>query len=609
MTANAMSAQGIVTAALLYLTAAACCAADQPAPWQSIHPSVQVFTEAPFSHTDVRTPPGFYGSPRVLPDIWSGDRRFDHSPSGWYRFDLPATVPEEPWSILLAKFTQNVEVFFNGKLIGQTAPSGEEPVNFNRPFLFSLPSAYWREADNRLEVRLTTMKTWGALAPIAVGPSRWLQPRYDHKFFVQITANQMAALISAFILLVSLYFWRLDPSTNTYLWLAVLAACWVMYTLNNFLTSYPLPHEWWRVVRRASIDLFGYAYVCFVHRFIGVRRPLLERLLAVYVMAMTGVYFYFSIVIEERLSYAVHMLSSIAGLYAAVVTVGALRRSFDHRNLVLLFVVVLTMLFTIHDSIYATGLRLGGLIQESYLGQLGVPLLFSFLLLMIAREFQRASVAARDANIHLESRVQAVSSALEASYERQRQAERRHATLMERDRISRDIHDDLGSKLLSLVYTASSESQARLARSALEDMRSIVASPTDEAHEILQDFGGEWHAEVAARTREAGLILEWRCPSQVLLEPHQGQQLSRALRELVTNVLKHANCSTLTVSAQFEQRTLVIRVEDDGIGMADAVANTGITSIRHRISELSGTVDWTSAPGGGTRAVIRLPMA
>ena len=575
--------------------------------FQPPHPSVLIYTEAEFAHADSEQPPGVYGPPQTLPDIWSGDKRFDTSPVGWYRFNLPDGKPEEPWAVMLAKFTQNIEVYFNGELIGRTAAPDEMPINFNRPFQFLLPTNYWMESGNQLEVRLTTMKNWGALTPIAVGPSQWIKLSFDQRFFFQITANQIAALVSLFLIIVSLLYWRMEAERTTYLWMAVVAACWLIYTLNNFLTSFPLPNEWWAILRRSSTDLFSFAYVAFVHRFLDLRRPVIEKIMLTYVVGMTVCYFIFYIVIEERLSYAFHAFTSVAGLYTAFITGRALLHNFDGRVLLLLGVIVTSTLFTVHDAIYATGYRIPGLIQEFYIGQVGVPVILCFLLLVIGRDFKKAAVAARRTNQELEARVEHISQELERSYQLRGEVERKHAAVMERNRIARDIHDDLGSKLLSLVYSAKSDEQATLARSALQDMRKIVSAVNPGDEEPVQDFGPVWHEEIAQRCREADVQLVWDSPTQLLLDGAHGGQLSSILRELVTNALKHAQCSRLEISARFEREVLVLSCADNGSGIEQLVAGNGMRNIKERAAMMDAQVNWLSSDSGGTRAVVELP--
>ena len=73
------------------------------------------------------------------------------------------------------------------------------------------------------------------------------------------------------------------------------------------------------------------------------------------------------------------------------------------------------------------------------------------------------------------ARVEQKHAQLQASYARMGELEKEHAVTEERERIYRDLHDDVGAKLLSLVYRAQRPEDADLARSALRDLREVVS--------------------------------------------------------------------------------------------------------------------------------------
>jgi hypothetical protein len=88
----------------------------------------------------------------------------------------------------------NAAVWFNGEWIGDGG-SFEEPVarNWNRPLIFRLPAAAWRNDRNELLVRLRVYPGFGHMTPVAVGPTALLQPDHDRRFFAQISLSQVAA--------------------------------------------------------------------------------------------------------------------------------------------------------------------------------------------------------------------------------------------------------------------------------------------------------------------------------------------------------------------------------------------------------------------------------
>lgn len=80
------------------------------------------------------------------------------------------------------------------------------------------------------------------------------------------------------------------------------------------------------------------------------------------------------------------------------------------------------------------------------------------------------------------------------------------------------------------------------------------------------------------------------------------------LCELMTNTVKHAPRAAVTVSAAYDGPELILEVSDDGPGGADP-AGSGLSGLRERAAELSGTLTIASAPSLGTTVVVRLPDA
>src|SRR5690606_33720073 len=102
----------------------------------------------------------------------------------------------------------------------------------------------------------------------------------------------------------------------------------------------------------------------------------------------------------------------------------------------------------------------------------------------------------------------------------------------ERDRLRRDVHDDLGARLLTLLHRVPSSEQS-LVREALQDMRGLLRAMEGEPRP-LSALAEEWHQEALERARAADVPLSWATrldhPSR-WLSPRQQTNLTRILRE------------------------------------------------------------------------------
>lgn len=83
-------------------------------------------------------------------------------------------------------------------------------------------------------------------------------------------------------------------------------------------------------------------------------------------------------------------------------------------------------------------------------------------------------------------------------------------------------------------------------------------------------------------------------------------ELAMAVREAVTNILRHAGAHRVDVELAADQDGLRLQIVDDGRGGANADGN-GLSGMRERMLALGGSLDVDSAPGGGTRLTLRVP--
>ena len=186
----------------------------------------------------------------------------------------------------------------------------------------------------------------------------------------------------------------------------------------------------------------------------------------------------------------------------------------------------------------------------------------------------------------------------------------------ERRRIASDLHDDLGAQLLTIAQISRQPGQGErvsaLARQALDDMRLAVRGLTGEAV-ALPEALADWRAETVTRLTTAGLAADWQAdepPAGLALQARSRVQLTRILREAVSNVIRHAGASRCDVRVRFEPGTLCIEIADDGRGLPPVPAQGhghGLASMERRVRTLGGTHAFL--PGNpGTRLQVRVPL-
>ena len=186
----------------------------------------------------------------------------------------------------------------------------------------------------------------------------------------------------------------------------------------------------------------------------------------------------------------------------------------------------------------------------------------------------------------------------------------------ERERIADDLHDDLGAKLLSLVHASGQTDPAvsSQAREALEEMRLSVRNLKAQPLPVA-DVLADWRAETVSRLTGAGIEVDWDATlpdGMVLMPVRAGAQLTRVLREAVSNVIRHSGAGHCRVRLQVTEGDLQLEVEDNGRGL-DTVAlarsaGHGLPNIERRVRRLGGTHRFTTGSLGGTLLLVRVPL-
>ena len=187
-----------------------------------------------------------------------------------------------------------------------------------------------------------------------------------------------------------------------------------------------------------------------------------------------------------------------------------------------------------------------------------------------------------------------------------------HGRTEERMRIAQDLHDDIGARLLTLMYTAPNPEYEEYIRHTLQDLKTLTRGLA-AANQRLSHAAAEWKADISQRLGAAGCDLHWSFSADrdPMLSVVQWSGLTRVLRELVNNILSHAHATQVEISAHFDRGRLTLLVGDDGIGRLpkDWSHGLGLGGVRKRVKLLGGQVVWLEREPSGIRCEVRVPLA
>jgi signal transduction histidine kinase len=187
-----------------------------------------------------------------------------------------------------------------------------------------------------------------------------------------------------------------------------------------------------------------------------------------------------------------------------------------------------------------------------------------------------------------------------------------HGRAEERTRIAQDLHDDIGARLLTLMYKAQDPEVEEYIRHTLQDLKTLTRGLAAANHR-LSHAAAEWKSDITGRLAATGCDLHWSFSADrdILLTVVQWSGLTRVLRELVNNIITHAQASQVDISVHFDRGLMTLLVSDDGIGRSPETWShgLGLGGVRKRVKLLGGRVAWTELPGQGIRCEVRSPLS
>lgn len=171
----------------------------------------------------------------------------------------------------------------------------------------------------------------------------------------------------------------------------------------------------------------------------------------------------------------------------------------------------------------------------------------------------------------------------------------------ERQRIARDMHDNIGAQLLGALHNQDNKRKDNMIRESLSDLRDII-NDTSHLGLSFDETLANLRVETAERLSDANITLDWKINANDAppLTPQVTHGMRSIIREGISNIIKHAHAKTTNIHIQYQNGNVSILIMDDGKN-SDPTSiqwGNGLTNMQARITHLSGSLQFLEGKKG-----------
>lgn len=533
-------------------------------------------------------------------------------------------VPQGGVAIVPLIDADNQQVYVNGHLVHARGSMTVPGVHHNRlrTVLFVSPGLV-RPGTNTVEILMVreALPYFDVRAAPLIGDWPTYSAHYAQRMFVfneyTVIGYTIGFVLAALALVVAIRSQRRAMPV----WLFVLALTWSLLTHYYVWPGAPLGAHGRIIYYFALTNLLPVATLNLADAWTErPRRWITATSLALYGLVMAATtWVYFRQPAPDGFDNA-GMLADWFGMAFAGLTLlrfgWHLLREPDDRWLEVGIFTLFVSLVVLDRYALIVGTAAGGNISQT------TPLLLLALVVAYLARNIRLFASIRSYNAELQDRVTVREAELAAAHAREREFVRREAHEEERRRIMRDMHDGLGSQLMSLLLAARrnalpGERMADGLQAVMDEMRLILDS-MDSVGESLASALAMFHIRTAERVAAAGLAFDWEdrhVTPMPAMGPRDVLNVFRILQEAVNNALRHGGAGRIVVRLEdspLPGHGLRLVIADDGKGIDQGLVDgtlsggRGLANMRTRAAALGAQIAF-AASADGTSVMLDLP--
>ena len=518
-----------------------------------------------------------------LPNAWDIDQP-DFEGHGWYQidFDLEQGKPK-PDTVFIPRAIMNAHAYLNGQWIGGLGQlEGEITRRWNYPSLFQFSPNLLKPVGNTLVIQVAGHKNYrGGLGRLWLGPSPVLKPLFDSAYRWQVTGSMLATLVAFFSGLLLLVFAKAFREQKGFFFLSLAIIIFAIRNTGYFLDWTPLPHALWGQLVHSLHAWFAALYALFLIKYMALE----------WRWVRTGLWFYAATVslltftaggpeIPQFTFWLLLPIIPVTLLLNLMLFADSWRKS-NFEGTILACTSLLFVLLSIRDLSVA----LGALPFESVLlSQCTGIVLFTSACWIIFRRYRFLLSELKISNESLNSELKIREDKLLKQFNLLRKVEQQRTKDEERRRIMQDIHDGVGSSLVTALNLSETkpleqEEMRNVLQECLDDLRMAIDSLDPQSDDLLALLGNfRWRYK--RRLTSSGVNLVWNVSDIPRLEGYSSRDmfdLLRIVQEIFANCLKHAKASKIELCVLWDEANnkVLLNIYDNGMGMPNNTLGRG----------------------------------
>lgn len=540
----------------------------------------------------------------------------------WYRLQVPKiSHPSSPSYLYIPRWKADgqLAVYGDGRLLYQSHASMVWN-SWNIPLWIPLNGTADTPLPSVIVLRMESPRFFGSgLSSIWVGDEASIGWRYHVRNVLQVQIPLMGSAAFLAVGVFSLFVWSRQKSEVLYLLFFLISVAAFFRCMQYYLgTEYlPISDAWFGWLSVNSLLWIVASVYFFVNQL--HQRPIawLNRVVLAVTLAVSfiSVPVYSSAPDMYVLSPFIYVMVILLG--GVLAFIGLKKSIVAKSNEASLFAAwaLIFMVFGIYDLFMQNNYVS---IEGAYLGPYSIVLIFLIFSYILFLRYVGAAKEVVHLNSTLELRLQAREAELAESHRQLRMIEHEQTLSEERRRLVQDMHDGMGSSLVSALRVIEggqldTHDVSLVLKDCLDDLKLTIDSMEPLETDLLLLLA-TLRFRLGNRLENSGVAMRWEVTPVPLLDwldPRNALHILRILQEAFSNIIKHTNANEIRVTTFVDGGDAVVTISDNGFGYSVEKAlksgGKGLSNQLRRAQAIGAEVSWVSNEKGST-TILRLPI-